>query len=49
MFPVFRKSHPNRYNYLIFKYSFSILGAANQILWYLLGKIGTEVVVTASR
>jgi hypothetical protein len=41
--------HPNPCNDLIFKYAFSKLGAANNILWSLSGKTRTGVAATAFR
>ena len=45
LIPVFRTGHQKLCNYLIFKSSFSKLGAAKQISWCLSGKIRIEAVV----
>ena len=47
--PVFRKLIINRCNDLIFKYTFSNLGAANAFLWYLSERTKIEVAATVSR
>lgn len=48
-FPVFRKPITYRCNDLIFKTTFSNLGAAKAFLWYLLEKTRIEVAAAVSR